>query len=326
MRATLWTIIFFLGTTSSLFALTSVDVTPRATELLKAGCRPVSKRIAVSPGTAEMFRYEFKTPLPATRAKFAVSAACKEGTATAYFFEYSSNKKARKAFIFGRSKIWEGYSRTAEKPERLYLFNNYFIVVSSPDAPHGLDQLIVKKIALAPIDDETIRKMMKRLKCGQGSAFYETCKALRLFRGSVSTNFRINGYRMGRVREFGPRGGTRILHLIGYVSEGGSPRSGYISPINPENEDEKKQLRELHANLKTGTPVTISAGLRKFLTDTRAKMSRPVRSMDTFHIMEGIRFIFHVRNVRGKFVVIATSEHITGIPSGMIVGILRPLK
>lgn len=321
---------FFMITTSA-YGLSDDDLRVDQETLIENGFKPSQEMYSVSIQAVSLYKamqektYEGLVPTP--DAQFYISGEKENSKFTAYYYRYKSREDATKSASFIKGLIWGETGRpTKMHPERIISLNNYIIIISSK-SPGLFSELLLRKVLLTTPPPELIRVFQERLNCSERKSF-ELCEALTLFSQEETLPAKAGGPWLGITWEVDEQGKVtkRAIDVFEIRAEE-SAFKGYWFSIKPSNPDEEKELNEIISSHSQGQKVDLSEGLLSFLNGAYHKVAEPVVSNK-----KGRLFLFqskaamYIKRVTRGYVVIVTTEHLTGESMPFLIAFYPELK
>ena len=242
------------------------------------------------------------------------SFQCKDAKATIYYYEFGSAEELGKRLDSIKTILWGESAPTKLHPELVMDLENMLVVVSSR-SPEFLASIISHRKNFPDISDTTVSDRLSGLRCGtKGESTPEICSALRSFReGTYPPALETELVLVGRSWDIEKSKSSDALTEAFYLGQvQGFGRVASFGRVEPDNEDEKKQILDQLETQKKGKAADSARPLLDFIRDTYGKTrARAVNSSKSLAFI-GLGNRVYVRSTREGLVVMTDLMHTGG--------------
>lgn len=303
-------------------ALTDTDILLTDGDIAALGGSRIGERCAVSVQAHSLFdmfsRGALAQAMPQSSSQRYVSLLAGGVKTTVYYYRFRNRDEASRALQFVRPFIWGGDRPSILHPERIYHFDNYLLVVSSPSR-NPVDDMIADKVLRIPVPRSLLQTLQVRMRCG-GREFDSPCGVLESLGTGGPLPVAAGGPCFGHSWEIGSDG--RIEKTFYEVLHIKAERDGLHAlwmPVRPDNDGERVQMEGLIARQKGGGVAEPPEDLAAYLAGMFTKHAVPLKYCGTRRAYLSTKGnTAQLLRVREGYVLIVATEHWTGRPERII--------
>ena len=208
------------------------------------------------------------------------SLECGTSKATVYYYEFPGKGDLDKRLAGIKRALWGEQGPTPMHPEQVMTLDSFLIVVSSRE-PDFFVTLLSHRSRFPNIENSVLDERLTRMRCDakKEEKPEALCQALRDFKIGTTPNELVGreSLLVGQAWEVGQSGRPEAplfeALYVGRLDDGTSVAS--FTPIEPENDDERKQIQSQMEAQRSGKRAENVEGLMAFLRDalgqTRAR-------------------------------------------------------